>query len=176
MRCFIAVELDRSLQKRVIDIQRDLLEDAVRPVGPENLHITLRFLDEQDEQNVNEIVKVLEGVCHRPFEIRFADIGVFPRLNHINVVWIGVKGPLRELVDKINLQLTDVGIPAEEKPFSAHLTIARVSRKPELLVERVQKLKGIQLGSQKVTSFVLKKSILTPDGPIYEDIKRYELL
>jgi len=176
MRCFIAIELDSSFRFKIAEIQNRLAEDAIKPVEPQNLHLTLKFLGDMSEENVNEVVKVLSTIKFDAFEMELSGIGVFPSTDRINVIWIGATGRVSELVREINLQLTKIGIPEDDRAFEAHLTIARVKRKPEKLKERLKALENIHIGAQKVTSFVLKKSTLTSQGPIYEDVRKFELV
>lgn len=178
LRVFLAVDFpDGDAKRRVIKVQESLFEtDAdIKPVEPENLHITLRFLGEIEKDLVERVKVELTKISFQPFNVLFEGVGVFPDLKRINVVWIGIVEGNVELLDlygKINQALARCGLPPERRGFSPHLTIARVrSRKNiEKLSRRVVELRDVKVGGFAVDSFKLKKSTLTPRGPIYNTL------
>lgn len=130
MRLFLAVELEPEIREKMVRIQGRLAEDALKPVEPENIHVTLKFLGEVEEGKVSALVRALKGVRMAPFEIAVQKIGVFPNINHINVVWVGADGPLGELAKKVSVALAGLGFPEDERGFSPHITIARERETP----------------------------------------------
>lgn len=178
LRVFIAVDFQEGeAKRRVIDVQEALSETGadLKLVEPENLHITLRFLGEIEKDLIDRIKLELSTIRFQPFNIQFEGIGVFPDLKRINVIWIGiVKGniELLDLYGRINQALARCGLPPERRGFSPHLTIARVrsGRNIERLSRRIIELRELEIGGFEVDSFKLKRSILTPSGPIYSTL------
>ena len=119
---------------------------------------------------MEDIKNALKQVRFPKFKIKFYGLGAFPSEKHIRVVWIGVES--KELVELAKQVQRLLG---NEERFVPHLTIARVKRKPLYLKEKLEKLKNIEIGEQVVDSFALKKSTLTPQGPIYEDLAVFGL-
>ena len=171
MRCFIAIDIDNELRDKIVDLQKRIYEDSLKLVEKENLHITLKFLGEISEDKSMDIARKLENIEYSKFETEFFGLGIFPNFDYIRVVWVDVKGPLEDLVKKINSQLPE--FPVER--FASHLTIARVKQKPINLRQRIFENRGVVIGKQLVDKFSLRKSTLTPKGPIYEDVKVFEL-
>jgi 2'-5' RNA ligase len=178
LRVFVAVDFpDGEAKRKVMEVQEALCETGadLKPVEPGNLHITLRFLGEVERGLVERIKMELSEIRFQPFNVLFEGVGVFPDLRRINVVWIGIVEGNTELVDlygKINRALGRCGLPPERRGFSPHLTVARVrsGRNIERLSRRVVELGGLRIGGFEVDSFRLKKSTLTPSGPIYSTL------
>jgi len=176
MRLFIAVEIDEPLREKLVGIQAQLLEPAVKPVERQNLHVTLKFLGEVSDEQVTAVLEALRNVKMAPFEVEIGGLGTFPPGRHrINVVWVDCKGPLAELATRVEEALKPLGFQPDERGFSSHLTIARVKQRPERLAKAVEELKDTKIGKQLVDRFVLKQSTLTPTGPIYADVEVYKL-
>jgi len=94
------------------------------------MHVTLKFLGEQDESLVNPLRDALEGVvpAHAAISGRTTEVGAFPNFRRPRVVWVGMTGEraLQSLAGDIDRALTPLGIPREARPFQAHLTLGRV--------------------------------------------------
>ncbi|MEM7819528.1 MAG: RNA 2',3'-cyclic phosphodiesterase [Candidatus Aenigmatarchaeota archaeon] len=178
MRCFIAIDVDdEKIKNEIIKLQIEIKDYDVKLVEEKNLHFTLKFLGEISKQTIEIIKEKLQNIAknHSPFEIGFYGIGVFPSINYIRVIWVGVENKeLFNLQNTIENELSDIFKKEEPKP---HLTIARVRtpKHKKELADFVNKNKHIWLGKMKVNKIKLKKSTLTPKGPIYEDIKIFEL-
>ncbi len=175
-RVFIAIDLDDSLKEPIIRVQRELLQAGVdmKPVEPENLHITLRFVGEISKDLVEELKKRLLNVKFPTFEVKFRGIGAFPSVENPRVLWIGVERNYEKLVElhEIIMKLTgDIG-ERDDREFKPHLTIGRVKglRNKSRYLEVVKKYEGYDFGSQVVDRIKLKRSVLTPRGPIYSDL------
>lgn len=164
MRCFIGIDLDPQLKEKVLRIQKDISRlGDVKLVEPENLHFTLKFIGEVTETADIEKDTDEKLSPFQPFDIYVKSMGVFPNEDFIRVVWIGTQG-LSELQRAFSA----------EKP---HLTIARVRspRGKDKLLDYVNKHKTTDFGVMTVYQIKLKKSTLTPRGPVYEDIRIFEL-
>ncbi len=179
MRCFVALDLPLRLREAIAELQKDVSEPALKPVEPENLHITLKFLGDVPEGNISKIIDGLKAVRQGPLTLGFRDMGVFPNIKYIKVIWIGIEGQITELeslvrtVDNICQPFIEF---RDRHSFSPHLTIARAKEHPSAqLLAKLDKHKEINLGDYVFEDFQLKKSTLTPKGPIYENLAVFPL-
>ena len=172
-RGFIAVDID--VFSKLLEFEKEIKETGanVKLVEPENVHITLKFLGDTDESRIDEIDKIMKDAVKEidPFNIQLEGAGVFPNQNYIKVIWIGIKqGEPIELIErKIDEQLSKIGFKKEKRGFSPHLTIARVksAKGKDGILHVIEKYRDVQFVDIRVDSIKLKKSDLTPKGPIY---------
>ncbi len=178
IRSFISIDLTaKELLDRLAELQRQLSgsEADLKPIKPENIHFTLRFLGDVDPSTLEAVRRDMATVKFNTFNMNLRGVGVFPNLNRINVIWVGVsKGEdeVRMLSAKLESALKGTGLRPDTKGFTPHLTVARVrtGRNKDRLAAIVSQLKEYEVGSMDVTSIRLKKSVLTPQGPIYSTI------
>ncbi len=181
IRAFIAVDIPVS--KNITDIINELkkIQINAKIVETENMHLTLKFLGDIDENLIDEIEKIMKYSTKdiKNFEITLKSIGVFPNQNYIKVAWIGVENaePLKKIAETIDKKLHQLGFKKEKRPFSVHLTIARIksSRNKEKLIQLLNKYQDVELQKIKVDNIILKKSILTSQGPIYTNLKEIKI-
>ncbi len=176
MRTFIAIELPESVKQRIAEVQEGLkrLDLPVRWIPPENIHLTLRFLGDVDEQTL-EAVKDAMGEAAAscgPLELAARGTGVFPNMRNPRILWIGVSGAvneLRELHECLEAALARAGLPREERRFTAHLTMGRTRRRisGRRLAEALEEHLGFCTETFTADSIRLIKSDLTPDGAVY---------
>lgn len=187
MRTFIAIELPKDIKDLLEGLQQELRNtDAdVRWVEPKNIHLTLKFLGEVDENKSTKINSILEEVAKdiTSFKVRFCCVGAFPKIIFPRVVWAGIDAGDQEtkVIAKVLEEKSEkIGIPKEERAFSSHVTIGRV-KSPLNRDKLVQGLKNLEnYFSAKNAEFLvfkiaLFKSTLTPKGPIYEALKEANL-
>ena len=175
IRSFIAVELgDGHILTKMISLQRTLIETGadLKIVEPQNIHATLRFLGEIPVSLVESVCEAMRQIKFQPFDLELEGLGCFPDYHRPNVVWVGItrgEVELHSIFNQLEPNLRKLGFPPDRKGFSPHLTIARVrsGRNRQKLVEAVEALKDQSLGSITVSRVKLKKSVLTPKGPIY---------
>jgi len=177
MRAFIAVPISDEVKEKVEPFRKALEVEGVKVVEPENLHITLFFLGEIDDRRAADVIAAMENVRTKGFELRFSGAGVFPNPNFIRVVWVGCESKeLNDIYNALAPSISKMGYELED--FRAHLTIARVKNPAakEKVKAAVSKFKDATFGACLVDRIVLFKSILTPKGPIYEEVfaKRLE--
>src|SRR6267378_4659064 len=129
MRIFIGIDLDPEVRARIERFLEGIegFAPEARWVRPESLHITLKFIGEQPPERVEAITEHLRRVEGSAFEIRAGGYGFFPTAKAPRVFWIGIHaGPqLTELAESIDIDVAEVGIPREDRPYSPHLTLAR---------------------------------------------------
>lgn len=170
MRIFISIDFPEEIKKQIVKIQKQLPIFDGKRTEFENLHLTLKFLGEIDEEILSEIRKRLKQIKLNFFEIEIDSLGMFSD----RIIWIGIKN-CEELQKEIDEALK--GIFEKEERFMGHLTIARVKyikNKKEFL----NRLNKIIIPKMKfeVKYFNLKKSTLTENGPVYEDVEIYPLI
>ncbi|RLG38576.1 RNA 2',3'-cyclic phosphodiesterase [Candidatus Alkanophaga liquidiphilum] len=175
MRSFIAIDLSDELRGEVAGIQKEFqFLKGVKPVKPEQAHLTLKFLGEVPEGRVNALKRALDGVRAASFELRLRGVGVFPNTRRIRVIWVGVEdsAALNTLHAEIEAKLEKLGFKRE--PLSPHVTLFRVKSisggEKELALKKLEELSDKDFGGMHVSEVKLKKSTLTPKGPIYEDV------
>ena len=176
MRCFLAVDLDDGLKEKVADVQNGLVDFDVNLVSKENLHFTLKFLGEVNEELIEEVKSKARKIASSfsPFSIDITGMGVFPDINHIRVVWIGAKQlyALQKAVDDTLADIFD-----REENIVPHLTLARV-RSPgdkDALRNFIEANKNADIGTMAVRGIKLKGSVVTKKGPVYEDAEIFSL-
>jgi RNA 2',3'-cyclic 3'-phosphodiesterase len=167
MRAFIAVEVSKEITSRLFTIQREL-PSGLALVKPEAMHLTMKFLGEIDEAKAKEVSKSLDSLIFSPLALTCRSLGVFPSRNFPRVLWAGIESPgLIGLHSKLDQKLAGLGFQKED--FTPHLTIARAKEKVEL-ESVLEKHSGELFGECLVHSLYLKKSTLTQNGPIYENV------
>jgi len=182
MRLFIAVDLNDSARKNISDIISRLKKKDfdVKWVNPENIHITLKFLGEVNENDMKGLENIISGSVKdvKKFKINISKAGYFGKGNYVKVVWVDIREGrdiLVQLSRKFNKELTH--IRREEREPSPHITIGRVrsGRNVHELINEVEGLSDVKVGEVEVNDIKLKQSVLKPDGPIYIDLKTFEL-
>ena len=179
IRLFVGVPVSEEVKKKIKPTITELqeLRADLNLVPLENLHFTVKFLGEVDEDEILEIREMLDSIKLNKFKIKLSKIGAFPSLDRINVIWIGSESQefislMKEVDNKLNyIKKNDF------KKGVAHLTIARVKsgKNKDKLQEFVKKYAESGFGEMIVDKFFLYKSTLTPSGPVYTSIAEYLL-
>ena len=177
IRAFIAVETPISTEiNQVINEIKKTQIDA-KLVETENMHLTLKFLGDIDENLTEDIEKIIKDTVEnvQPFQLTLKNMGVFPNQNYIKVLWVGVENAeiLKQIAETINTKLQKLGFEKEKRPFSVHLTIARIksAKNKEKIIQLINKYQNIEFQKIQINKILLKKSILTQKGPIYTNLK-----
>jgi len=175
LRCFIAVRIPDEIKQsigRVIDALSITGAD-VKWVNPANIHVTLKFLGNTDEQLVGPISAVLEKKIssYAPFYIKIAGVGSFPDRKRPRVIWIGIRdsGELKSLQQDIDIEMIRFGYAAEDRPFSPHLTIGRVrsGKKSMEMLKALESFNERDFGQIEIKGVALMKSELKSTGAEY---------
>ena len=182
VRSFLAIELKEDLVPKILDVQKEFKKTNanIKYVPSKNMHFTLKFFGNIDEEMIEDISLSVEKVImnYSSFDLSIKNCGCFPNKNVIKVLWLGLDegSPIKSLQKDLDREFKKLGFK-KEKNFISHLTIGRVkSPKNEKEIRKtIEKLENIEIGQMTVSRMCLKKSTLTPQGPIYEDIKVFEL-
>jgi len=145
-------------------------------VEPRNIHVTMRFLGNISLGMVNKIHEAMENVQFKPFQIEVRGVGAFPNLRFPRVIWAGIRRgseELKNIFEQLEPQLRQLGFKPDSKGFSPHITIARVKtgRHKAELVQIIRELVDKEFGIVEARCLRLKKSNLTPKGPVYTTLK-----
>lgn len=182
VRAFLAVDADDELRERVCEIQ-DILRGAdaqIKFVEPENLHFTLKFFGDVGEGKLRRIRGMVEETLkgYEPFDLHVMGAGVFPSPRYIRVVWLGVENPgvFSELQRNLDMEFARLGF-RKEREYVPHLTIGRVKgpRNREKLAALIGELENVDAGALRIDRVSLKRSELTPEGPVYSDLEVFRL-
>lgn len=179
MRLFIAIDIDERIRSVLSDLQRqlassvDIKKSDVKWVEPENIHLTLKFLGEiQDEKSV-EVCNIVKEVAsrHKSFQLNIESVGYFGGKS-ARVLWIGTgdgSDNLLQLQKDLESQLALAGWPEEGREFTGHLTLCRV-RNPKAgvkLAQITENYKHFEAGVILADSLAVYQSQLKPTGPVY---------
>jgi len=188
IRTFIAIELPHELKDSVANFQSALKDSRlkfVKWVDPKLMHLTLKFLGNQSASKVEVIKNVMgrSAVSCQPFTLTSGQTGGFPGLQKIRVYWLGLSGDLDKLTGlqkDIDEALAKEGFPGDNRPFAAHLTLARLkdecSMQDRTLFSSAIKNVHFEPGANfTVDRIALMKSTLTSRGPIYTKLAEYRL-
>jgi RNA 2',3'-cyclic 3'-phosphodiesterase len=180
MRAFIAIELPEELRNRLAQEQARFHDAAAdgRWTRPEGIHLTLKFLGEIPDQQVEQVKKALGEIGgFEPFRIHLKGFGFFPDALRPRVFYAGIDAPpqLAQLAAQVETALAPLGFPPDQRTFSPHLTLVRFK------VHRQQpKLQGLlaaqgetSMGELEVSDFFLWESKLSSQGAQYRKVARF---
>jgi 2'-5' RNA ligase len=182
VRLFVALLFPDQVKNALGALISDLKPrgQGIKWVESKNIHLTLKFIGETPEKKIEPITNGLEAVLadRKKFESRVAGCGGFPNLRNPRVIWVGLDGadPAVEMAKQINHKLIPIGIKSEKRGLSPHLTLGRIKKRSDLsdLAAYMESL-NFDAGSVILDRVALVKSTLTPAGPIYENVKLFEL-
>jgi 2'-5' RNA ligase len=173
MRVFVAIEISSDKIINLISKFQSEININAKPVELHNLHFTLQFLGEISQETVEKVMASLNTVKFSRFKVNFKGIGVFPNVKSPRVIWIGTDenggNSLVELAKKVENVLDPLGFSVD-KPFKPHITVFRIKNEIEDISKKVAKFRSIDFGTQEITGFKLKQSVLGSKGPIYSDL------
>ncbi len=181
MRLFVALELSEEVRRRLVECQRELKKiPEARTVAADNLHLTVKFLGEIPEAEVERVAEEvgLSLASFAPFKMTVRGLGCFPDARNPRVLWAAAEphnGPAR-MNRELESRLAPLGV-AEEKRFAAHITIARFRAVPnrarldEIIEHNAEKVFG-RVDAHRV---VLMRSQLSASGSVYAVVKTFVL-
>jgi 2'-5' RNA ligase len=183
IRAFVGIAIDEAVRQNLLAVQRKLTGTGaqMKLVEPENIHVTMKFLGDIGENQVEAITEALrvsvEGI--KPFDINIRGVGAFPNLGYIRVIWAGVSDGREQIISiqrSIDQNLAKLGFKPE-RDFVPHLTLARAQSAAgkEKLVSFLKSMTNAEFGSSRATAIELKQSTLAPKGPVYNTLARVEL-
>jgi len=179
MRLFVSVDLPATLSEGIAAVQ-ELFENAggLDCTRPDQAHVTMKFLGDTPPHREGEVIEGLEQAVEaadvKPFEVTYGGLGVFPSMDYISVVWVGViegGSEFERLQAPIETQLVDRGFEEADHSFTPHVTIARMRHAGgKDHVQRVVRENDPIVGTTTVDAVHLTESTLTAVGPEYETV------
>lgn len=178
VRSFISIDLeDQQVLSRVASILSSLqaLGGDLKPVERDNIHLTLKFLGNVSTARLAEVKSSLLQLAFPSFSVEIKGAGAFPNLNRMNVIWVGVSegwSQVEQIYEQVEKLLSSLGFKRENRPFSPHITIARVrsSWKRDEIANFLRRLSDESFGKISVDKVRLKQSILSSSGPKYSTL------
>ncbi|WP_405290345.1 RNA 2',3'-cyclic phosphodiesterase [Methanobrevibacter sp.] len=182
LRAFLAIDVDEDLKARMYRIVKEFkqIDARIKYVELENLHLTLKFFGDIDTEGIDLLSSKIENVVSNfdKFTVKIKGCGAFPNTNRIKVIWLGLDEDaiVKQLHDELDKEFVKLGFDKDRK-FSTHLTIGRMksAKGKDKVKSKIEEFSEVEIGEMCVDKIILKKSTLTPQGPIYDDIKIFEL-
>ncbi len=181
---FPSLRIVRALAERIEAWKEQLPDPRLRWVPPENLHLTLCFLGDVDAERIPDLEAALGAVpLAGPIELRLNGLGAFPGNQRPRVLWAGIAGDIARMAS-FQVQIQEAALPfaqrPDPKPFSPHLTLARIKEGDGRLGRAVRRLvqaeAETEFGAWPATEIQLMKSVLGADRSRYEVLARFPAL
>lgn len=172
-RLFVAIDLPPAARATLAALA-PRGERGVRPVAEENLHVTLKFLGDAE---IEPVAEALERVHFAPFSWSVRGVGFFLPPRRGPTLWAGFdENPAAtELHGAVDRALSELGFARDRSPFTPHVTLARCDARAPRGIERafVRGNESLAIPGLAVSTFVLRASVLRPEGPSYTDVRVY---
>ena len=177
IRSFLAFDIENdTVLNRLAAAQHQLVQTGadLKLVEPQNIHITVRFLGNITPAMVEKIFEEMKT----PFTVQIKGLGAFPDMRYPRVAWAGITegaDQLKSVFSQLEPRLRGLGFTPDSKGFSPHLTISRVrsGKNKQQLSEFITKNANYEFGAFNAKCLHLKKSDLTPRGPVYSTLKEF---
>uniref|UniRef100_Q02C89 RNA 2',3'-cyclic phosphodiesterase n=1 Tax=Solibacter usitatus (strain Ellin6076) TaxID=234267 RepID=Q02C89_SOLUE len=186
MRLFTGLDLPVEVVGNLEELLRRLKPTAqIHWSPPANLHVTTKFIGEWPEARLGELTAALAGVPpRRAIAVNIRRVGFFPNPHSPRIFWCGIEAPgLDLLAADTDAATTALGIEPEKRPYSPHLTLARIKvqanlEQPNLqpLRKTIAALESLEFGSFEARSFFLYRSTLKPTGSVYTKLAEFPLI
>src|SRR5262245_41208000 len=176
IRTFIAIDVSPAVHRQLVSLQDEFraVDDDVKWVEPENLHLTLKFLGDVDETDLYAVCKTTaQAVADVPgFSMELSGVGAFPNAGRPRVIWAGVTQGAREVThihDMLDRRFVADGYPREDRHFTPHLTLGRVrhQKRTPNLASALNRLSSWEGGVTSVYEILIMASQLSPNGPTH---------
>jgi len=166
-RLFFALWPNSIIRQAINEQSHPVIQGIHGKIVPsENWHITLAFLGAVDQSMKDCIQQVATAIQIHPFTLSLDQLGYWSKSR---ILWLGASQtpePLMELVNSFNTNLPHCGYCPEKRPFRVHLTLMRKA-------SPVKTLLSITPIIWTVEDFCLIRSVIQPNGAIYEVIARW---
>jgi 2'-5' RNA ligase len=182
MRIFVAAEIPEKYKDEIITTILPLKADfqrGIKWVKKENIHLTIKFLGEVCSKKSEEVKQALSEIKPLSMPLKISSFGAFPSLSRPSVLWAGLvdeKGILKNLASEIEVKLSAIGFKKETRPFTPHITLARIKGKcDESFPDEIKKLERcFKIETFYLQGFSLYESRLLKDGAVYTLIKAFK--
>ena len=174
-RLFVAIRPPQPIRDLLIDAMDD--SPALRWVGDDNLHLTLRFIGEVERPLADDVAAALGRIRFPGFALRIRGVGRFEQRSG-GALWAGVdpRKPVAELAAKVDRACVAAGLEAERRAFHPHVTLARFGRRnAEDARDFERRNAGLESEPWAVTRFILFESQLSRHGAHYDEVAEFQL-
>src|SRR5215467_9496209 len=184
-RTFIAVDIGEAVRSALADVIQRMAQElpGLRWVDPQGIHLTLAFLGDLTDERLLAAMQAAQAAAHQvsPFACRLSHLGVFDSLQHARVIWMGIdepSGSLQQLHRLLNRELEHRNFAVEKRPFSPHLTLARV--KMHLKPDEQNRLRPFLMETKatataSIDRLCVMKSELLRSGAKYTHLQDFQL-
>jgi 2'-5' RNA ligase len=188
VRLFVAVEVGEAVRAAAAGLivalraRIDRVEGAkLSWVAPERMHLTVRFIGEMDDDHAARLASVLAPPLPvAPFQIVWNGVGAFPNVRRPRVIVCDIgrgQDGMAELEQEVSARLESAGVPREARPYTPHLTLARVRESRRLAgASAFEGADRHTLGTTAVDAITLFQSQLSSRGPTYVALQRTSLV
>jgi 2'-5' RNA ligase len=180
VRLFVALDLPDQVRHAIAELIAKLQPKSrgARWIKPENLHVTLKFIGHVGNEKLSPIQSALSSIhAEQPVEVHFRGMGFFPNERRPRAFWCGIAASpnLAELAADIDRALVPLGIEAETRPFTPHLTLARFKSDEGVreVVHAANDMKSTDFGAATETNFHLYESLLKSTGAQYNRVASF---
>lgn len=182
IRAFIGIDFEEQLKNEIYKLQQRLKRYATRGrwKNIDNFHLTLKFLNEINWKQQQQIDRVMREICtgRKPFTLSLEGLGVFDGRDMIRVIWLGLSGDIRELGSlqkAIDNALTIIGFLPEKRRYSPHITVGQ-DIVFECPFEQIREVIGdVRLCPVNVEKLYLFKSEQVQNKRIYTRVTEYDM-
>ena len=188
IRSFIAIELPEEVKSGLLMVQNTLKSAdpaCAKWVNPSGIHLTLKFLGNVSPDKIDSVIQAMQQAAKSvsPFHLELNGLGAFPNLKRVQIVWAGIIGDLdilNALQSNLETALIPSGFKPEKRPFTPHLTLARMRDdatplQRQALGEAISKARFESQMIVHVGCLSLMKSQLTRAGAVYSCLSSVEL-
>jgi 2'-5' RNA ligase len=176
IRLFVGIGFEPDLTERMARLQYGL--PGARWVERNNLHLTLRFIGEVDEDLAEEIHHGLGRLTEPPFALTLTGLGLFGDRHRAHTLWVGVErsDALSRLASRVDGAIVQAGGKSEPRKFNPHVTLARIKDTPPSHLQGFVDAAGcFREDHVAVERFTLFRSTLGRHGAQYDALEHYSL-
>ncbi len=173
LRLFVALQLPAEVRARLTGLMGGV--NGARWQTDQQLHLTLRFIGEVDETKAEDIDSALAAVSFMPFQVSLQGAGLFGDVRKPRMLWAGVgpEAPLAHLAQKVETAMVRIGLPAEQRRFTPHVTLARFKGAGGRVDRFLAANDQLWSPPWTVERFTLFRSHLAHSGAIYQPLATY---
>ena len=183
-RLFAAIKIHPSARYISLfnEISTSLRHERIKWVEPENMHLTLKFFGETDENLIPAIRLAMEESLKKskPFTLKISNTGIFGSRYDPKVVWFGIEKQqeLEILAKNLFAGLEKCGYERDRQNFVPHLTIGRIKelKDKQLFQQIIGKYNSVEIQEENVTEIILYESILRREVPLYLKVFSFQLV
>jgi len=176
MRLFVAISLPDSVKQRLGGIIKPIR--GVRWQDASNMHLTLRFIGDLEQEPMSRLRELLAGISRPSFTMTIHGLGSFPKRGYPRVIWAGVerKQVLMDLQNDVEMACRETGLEPEQRSFIPHITLGRVNdASRDEVITYIKSLEDFEVNNIPVDAFTLNSSELRSGGAVHTPLQTYPL-